>query len=407
MLPVKGLAILTKGAGQLALVGVHIVHQAHQGLFVGRGGADGHAAGFLHHAGAAGGGGLVELAGQSRDAHEVLGVIADIGDRHHIGRGAAAVEAVQVLAGAVVDGGALDDEGFLLDQALAEGARHPLHVFLVGVGGVGQVNLAVRVGLQQVIDLRGMDAVGAHQHPLHGLVARGIQERDLVIGVAVAVGVLLLEGLEHFVQLVHGLGHFHAHVGQPLLVDEGAGEAVGLVQGDLRDGVDAAVRRGHIGLGRRVLLQIFVHVGGHIPVLVEVDQVALGAPLVGVQHVHARVAHDIGELVGGDHQGQLGLPVLSVVEIAGEVDAQFILEVLDHDHLGPVFQTGRQGTRHRHIDDLVADGVALGVVVAPLFGAGRGREAQQHRAGQNQGHQVLVLSHRIGLLFIYLNALRQ
>ena len=238
-----------------------------------------------------------------------------------------------------------------------------------------------------------MDAVGAHQHPLHGLIARSVQERDLIVGIAVAVGVLLLEGLEHFIQLVHGLGHFHAHVGQPLLVDEGAGEAVGLVQGDFRDGIDAAVGRGHIGLGRRVLLQILVHIGGHIPVVVEVHQVALGAPFVGVQHVHAGAAHHVGELVGGDHQSQLGAPILGVIELAGDVDAQIVFEVFNQDNLGPILQTRGQGARHRHIDDLVADGVAFGVVIAPLFGPGHGREAQQHRAGHQQGRQPFAVSH--------------
>ena len=134
-------------------------------------------------------------------------------------------------------------QGFLLDQALVNQAGDPLEAFLeLGLYG-SEDNRAVFLNGQ----VGGVIVQeGVQQERINGAIpATGVaRERDFVVGVAVAVGILLLEGAQYVNELVNSVGVFRPRLNSPLLVNprtHGVVAVIALVNGG--QGVDVAIQR--------------------------------------------------------------------------------------------------------------------------------------------------------------------
>ena len=135
-----------------------------------------------------------------------------------------------------------------------------------------------------------------------------------VVAVVLVAHVVVLEGLQHVVQLVEGGGHFEAEVIQPCLVDHRVlGDGVDGVVLFLADAggahllgggqaVDAAVAHGDgrldVGVGLQDGGQVRHDVGGDVGLEVDEDAVraVVGQVVVGETHAH----ESVGPVAAGD-----------------------------------------------------------------------------------------------------------
>ena len=238
-------------------------------------------------------------------------------------------------------------EGVLRDQPLAHQLVIERDDVLHLIGRIVALDLAVfdvvALGGGRVAHEVGDDAGGVQQHERAPQTEAQITDvhRDLV-GLAVAVRIAVLEGLEHGLQFVPGGRHLKAQLVQPRLVDEHVrgGDAVALASIG-RQQVVVAVVIDHL-LGGRALLEELLDVRQLIHVLGEIQEVV--RVLGDIVQVEQRQA-DIGE-VAGHHLGVLLLAPGVVgdllpldVAVAGRLKLLGEWHVLDM-HVGHVTTDG-------------------------------------------------------------------
>ena len=240
--------------------------------------------------------------------------------------------------------------------------------------GIGHLAVAD----DDVIAQRGVEA--AHD---------GIEQEDAAVagllggqaqGVlhAVAIGVIVGEGMSHVVQILHGLGHFQAQLVQPVLTHGHVQLALGAVI-QLGQAVEDAV---HIG---RVQLRASqpVKIAGQLLVLVgsQIQQQVLTAPADQVVNVDAVHVVDI-------HAGAHAL-----VEVIHQVELDRNADVLENLLIDEVVRgIGRPA---------VAQGIDSDANLHRLIRKGKRAQAEQHDRGEQQGKQFF---HGDTLLFIFLYA---
>ena len=176
-------------------------------------------------------------------------------------------------------------------------------------------NLAV-FHVQLIAEIAGESVVleRVHQEEVDVAHPAGMaDQRDFVVRIAVAVRILLFEGLQHVVEFVRRGGNFEAEVIKPDLVDGHIQRAcVGRIAVELRIGVDVAVRRGAVFqdvfllLGRCPFIHRFIPIVSIVfKIIVQREKVALRAvrEALGIGKANAQ---DIRErFAAGDHQGKL------------------------------------------------------------------------------------------------------
>ena len=188
---------------------------------------------------------------------------------------------------------------------------HLLPDLLHAVGGVQElhfVGLVVHVVplIQRLLAVVA-DAVAAGQLLLEaGDVLGRLVDTPLVVGVAVAVGILGLEGLQHSGELIDAGGDFQTQVVQPVLVDVVTQVGLRQVGHDPRHGVDAAVRHGDGSHTALDALQQGFQIGGVlIHVGSQVHEGALAAVPVQLIGSEGDLPEGVGHVVRGEEQGLL------------------------------------------------------------------------------------------------------
>ena len=277
------------------------------------------------------------------------------------------------------DGVGILREGFGIDQAFAEALVHEAQGLSIGLGHRGDLHLAVADDAGIALSDLGE---GGHDQAVHHVRALIKRPRDFVVGVAVAVGVLLLEGDQHVVELVQRGGHFHIDIFQPGAVDVGAhavggkiavlvnaGEyierAVGANAGVPDVGI-ALIQRHHI---RRILFHRGDQIQKHAVNAQRIRLIRIAGQSVGAQddvRQLVRVHHDLEFFLRGI-LNQID-PLEFHIALFGNllhrvVGAQIVLRRGEHS------QFGRRGA----------------------FGH-RGQSAQRQNSGQNQRQETF---HRI------------
>ena len=285
----------------------------------------------------------------------------------------------------------LDKAGVVQELFLIQLVQE-LQIILVGVGGLRQIHVAVLVRLQEIIRGAAVNSKGGPQHPQHPLSAVGVVgEGNLVVGVAVAVGVLLLKGFQHVVEFLHRRRHFLPHVFQPPGVDPGLVVGAGQVRVfKLGQAVDTPVLCGFILGYQELFLQHLGEVGHQVRVLQDVREIPLAPPDVGVRPADTGRDQEVRQSVAGQHQGQLGPPCVAHVVRTFHLDAHFLLNGLDDVLFLPVSgYLGAVHPGHRNGDGLVTDREAGLVVVQRFLRSGGYRRRRgafrRSRRGRNWG----------------------
>ena len=323
------------------------------------------------------------------------------GQQHHavgVGIGGHGVVQQGVIAGIAVGVGVI--EALLV-------AGHIGIDFGLGVGGELGVNQALGVPLAhghhkvaEVLSVIDLGPVGhlashgiqlgcvVHQAPGGGKLAHQIQggavgHGQLVGGVAVAVGVLLLEGHQHIVQLRHVGGHLKAQAIQPVLADGIAGIGVALgaflhvaegghgAVGEGHGTVDVLVARNQVVIVRHLFLQIGEGESFYQAVLDgRLDAAGVVRPVPGDQ---------VGPVAAGDVQ------VDHVVVVVGginrdelELHIQAGLQLLHPQRVIPVIQPG-------HIPGLMQPGNGGGLLSHGDGGDERAQHGHAHQQGNDTG----------------------
>ena len=313
----------------------------------------------------------------------------------------------------VLGGGAVDDglellgrlgHGQLGDQALGvqlAAVAQTLAQRLAGQRGGHRavVHHQARVGVIRIVQ-EGVEQVAHHvAAQLVRAVARAVAHQRQLVGLAVAVGILLLEGLERGIQLVGGRGHGQIQLVQPGLVDvEDVLVVVARLNADVGEGIDVAVPGVHLAPEQLLRLLAQVLLGG----LIEVIGVLLEVLVHGQQDALTAIVHLVADaqqqnfrkfLLRGDHQVDLlrGVGVGQEEEVEG--DAGLVLDpegevvgvVIHHVGLGGQADRQRhavrrdgQHARRRHAGHVGHGQVALGQ---------RARAAQRDERAQEQGKQ--------------------
>ena len=174
-------------------------------------------------------------------------------------------------------------EAFQVDQAFLTQLMVVFDELAVGGGVDGANNVAILIPI--VIHLAGgiqghaPGCGGVHQPGGVDFIAE--IEGDFIVGVAVAVRIHIAEGYQHFVELFHGGGHFHAYALQPLGVD--ILDALGYVHARVHFAAGQAV---DVAVGIGLVFAPAIHIG-----FIEVIQ----------------VGHVGFDFVFGDHMPQLGI----------------------------------------------------------------------------------------------------
>ena len=282
----------------------------------------------------------------------------------------------------------LADE-FLVDQAFVIPLAHGFHIGLeVGavvvlgpVGGFAGLGIAVHD-----VDLAGESSGQVIHAGMHGAPPVAGAEGNLVAGITVAVGVLLLEGSQHSIQLVNGGRHFQVQTVQPVLADGIAPvSAAGDVGLPVAEGDDGAVVLGHGAAHFRMLLDHLEPVrnlllvlrnlaDGHDHAVFHTGQSAAGI-LRPVEEQQIRI------LAGHQHRVHSGVVVVRAGGSQdGQLDAQAVLQFLEPQGIG-----------------VIGNGVAVQFLaeVGDFHGffrdrhGGEGNRGHQQSQCQNQGQQFL------------------
>ena len=200
-------------------------------------------------------------------------------------------------------------EGFLHQQAFVNQLLQVVSSFEPAILDVGNGNVAFSVQHEHVVVAFVNERVG--QELISGAAETGGgDEGDFIVGVAVAVSILLLEGNQHVVELFGGGGNFQTEVLQIGLVDPHL--VLGLVGGRVLD-VGNTVQ-GAVGVGQggdqvpgRELSNSLIDVGSHTGLDVghQVDESAGIAVGLGGGNVQAVVDNVSQLFTGGDHDVQL------------------------------------------------------------------------------------------------------
>ena len=331
---------------------------------------------------------LIALTVGAGDGGDDLVLVLPVAEDGVIAPGVAEAHAgnVGVVALGVADLVVLSEE-LIVDQAVLIELVGPLDALFVFLGGVGVAHGAVVVD-QIALAVHVGHAEGRQE--IHAQTDTG--EGDLIVGVAVAVRVLLLEGAQHVFQLVDGGGHFQTQIFQPLHVDDRHVAGHGALGHPGGQGVDVAVCGGGDGLQRGHFFEGLGQVG-HIllnqvfqrqEVFHVVDDVGLAEGLEAQHHLGQRA------FAAGQHHG-----LLVVSPVVGGNDLPVDL------HIGFLFQIHQEGVglegiahgtpahrQHVNGDGFIHDGHSLGM---EAFGNLRqsGGAGQKHRDGQKQRHQFL------------------
>ena len=165
-------------------------------------------------------------------------------------------------------------------------------------------------------------------------------QRNLVVRITVAVGVLLLKGLQHFVPLVHGGGHFQTQTIQPCLVDKGRIAALRTQRLLTGQSIDMAVRIGnhltHSGLCLpsrldvgAILFYIFFQRNEHVKV---------GGNVIILQSIVSE--EYVGQITAGQQERLLLRPVRIACVLPVDLDVGVLFHLLEH---GVVFKIHRIG----------------------------------------------------------------
>ena len=342
-------------------------------------------------------------AGQGIDA-DVAQAIGIIGGAHEAQGGAGHnADDVLVSAGHGQQVGVGVGEGFLGEQALVAELLQVLDGIEPLVLNVGHGDMAVLEQEHVAVALeheRVGEELGGGAAP-----AGGGDEGDLIGGVAVAVGVLLLEGLQHLIERIGGGGDFQTQILQPGLVDPHL--VLGLVgRGglDLRDGVDGAVRVGDVGqqVPVRALGDGLVHVNRQTLLIVGLHVQQSARIAIGLRNGVAQVAdiHVRQLLAGGNHDVQLivGINGRQIGELEADIGALFdglgvdvVLVILNV--IAGLNQDSDGGGLGASPDGVLAGGAQ----VALSTGEADRRDDQGDRQRQNQ---KLLGLHRWGSSFI-------
>ena len=177
---------------------------------------------------------------------------------------------------------------------------------------------------------------------MHGAPPVAGAEGNLVAGIAVAVGVLLLESSQHSIQLVNGGRHFQVQTVQPVLADGIAPvSAAGDVGLPVAEGDDGAVVLGHstahFGMliddlepVRNLLLVLGNFADGHDHAVFHAGQSAAGI-LRPVKEQQIRI------LAGHQHRVHSGVVVIRAGGSQdGQLDAQAVLQFLEPQGIGVI-----------------------------------------------------------------------
>ena len=220
--------------------------------------------------------------------------------------------------------------------------------------------------LQPEVDLTVLDVYRLCEHVVQAVgAAEGLEdgtdlpeaERNLV-GLAVAVGVLGLEGPEDFDELVDVGRHLKSEGLEPVLVDPLLEVDLSRIRDvDLRQGVDVAVGRGYSLLDARVGLHEGLEVGH-----VLVDQVVQRHQLSALDAVAGELIlredgaqEDVWQVVGGEKEVLVLLLALIGDFLIVHMDAGHLLIFLEDEDLVPVSLVGVPDAEDRHRERFVDD----------------------------------------------------
>ena len=261
----------------------------------------------------------------------------------------------------------------------------PLQASLVLLAGVGVAHGAVLVD-----QIAGAVHIGHAEGGQEVHAQTDASEGNLIVGVAVAVGVLLLEGGQHSHQLVHGGGHFQAQVLQPLHVDDRHVAGHGALGHAGGQGVDMPVGGGGDGLERRHFLKGLRQVG-HVlrnqvlqgeEILHVVDDVGLVEGLETQHHVGQHT------LAASQQNGLLVAPVVGGHNLPFNLHVGFLLQVHQEGIGGEgIAHVAPAHGQHAEGDGLVHNGHALGVEARGDLRHSR-RAGEQHGQRKHQGQQL-------------------
>ena len=129
------------------------------------------------------------------------------------------------------------------------------------------------------------------------------REGDLIVGVAVTVGVLIAEGLQHGHPLVHSGGSFQSETVQPVLADnKSIGREIGRLDHRV-DGIDVSVRRSQgLGIGE-ILVRLQDVFSVDVNVILQRKDHSLRSQLRKAQSV--REQHDVRQIAAAGRDAQL------------------------------------------------------------------------------------------------------
>ena len=307
-------------------------------------------------------------------------------------------EAVQVALGL-----ALGHEHFaalseLLDvhQALLIQGGQPLGGVLEGFSHAVVQHGAVLLDGEAVHAVfKAGKVVQAH---LHAVSPQRIDAEGNLVSLAVAVEVGRLDLAQRLDERLAGGGHLKAELAEPGLVVEHAAHVVLVLDAGGGEGVDVAVRAGHLGLDlvqNALLGQVRVEVD-----TVLVDQVVQGQDVahraVGVDVVggDGARAEDLGQVLGGPHQRDLLGLAVGGNAVPVDVHVGGFLDLLDHREVVGVGRGG--GGEHFDFDLLIDDGQTGLVEVVVRKGGGGQQQDDCQREGEGSLHSV-----KTSFLFVY------
>ena len=187
--------------------------------------------------------------------------------------------------------------------------------------------------LQAVREAPGVDVADPVKHTRAG-------QRNLVVRITVAVGVLLLKGLQHFVPLVHGGGHFQAQTIQPCLVDKGRIAALRTQRLLTGQSIDMAVRIGNHLTHSGLCLPSCLDVGAilfHI-IFQRNEHVKVGGNVIIFQSIVSE--EYVGQIAAGQQERLLLRPVRIACVLPVDLDVGVLFHLLEH---GVVFKIHRIG----------------------------------------------------------------
>ena len=290
---------------------------------------------------------------------------------------------------------------FGVDQAFREQALHRLQEFTIAGmlvhHGVGAIVQHAELAVAGCANAEGVQQAG-HAALAIGALLQG--QGNFVIGVAVAVQVIVLDGTPQFHPLVPIGGNVHFQGVQPVLTDH-HGLGTGHIH-DGGDGVDVAVRLAPV---RHALLAHSCHdVGDQVQILVQgnhgalIDQVH-HAVVTGIDDVRQRAGGQggshLGSIVvlhapvnsdGGVGQGLDGGEIVASVKLSGVV-----VEVNAHagDFQGRFKVKGLAG--FKRLGGFDQRGVHLGHFRRDILRHGGG-DAQQHCQSQDDCQNLFHVS---------------